>query len=83
MTDETAKASSEQSYSPSRELCTTDELVRYYTDELAHVPITRAKLEAAIPAAINALYENRDNGGNMHSAGAEVAVAVLMGCRRP
>lgn len=55
-------------------LTSTDELIEAY---LAEGEYSRVDLRLAIPAAIDALYENRDSGGNMHSAGAAAAVAAL------
>ena len=61
-------------------LCTTAELVDYYALYLgsAYEP---DELARAIPAAIDAVYANRDAGGNMHSAGAAAAVAALQAAR--
>jgi hypothetical protein len=61
-------------------LCTTAELVDYYALYLGSM-YDREELERAISAAINALYENRDSGGNMHSAGAACAAAALQAAR--
>lgn len=40
--------------------------------------IPEAALEAAIPKAIDALYDTRDGDGNMHEAGKAAAVAALL-----
>jgi uncharacterized hydantoinase/oxoprolinase family protein len=55
-------------------LTTTAELIDFYD---ATTGLGRDELERAIPAAIDALYTNRDSDGNMHSAGAAAAVAAL------
>lgn len=39
------------------------------------------ELEAAIPAAIDALYTARDKGATMHHAGAAAAIAALEALR--
>jgi hypothetical protein len=60
-------------------LCTTDDLVKFWRAAAGDLP--EAQIEAAIPAAIDALYSNRDSGGNMHSAGAACAIAALRASR--
>lgn len=59
---------------PSLRLSTTRELTSYWQE---HSDLPAAELEAAIGAAIDALYKSRDEGGNMHSSGAACAVAAL------
>jgi hypothetical protein len=59
-------------------LTTTDELIRAYDDD---DEFDRRKLEAVIPAAIDALYAVRDAGGNAHEAGAAAGVAALRALR--
>lgn len=63
-----------------RKLCTTDELVAYYALYLG-APFEADEIARAIPAAIDAIYTNRDGGGNMHSAGAAAAAAALQAAR--
>lgn len=59
---------------------TTDELIALYAGTTL---IPRAELEAAIPAAIDALYAARDDGKVMHDAGAAAAVAALLAAIEP
>lgn len=56
-------------------LATTDDLIAFYKATCGDIP--NKQLEAAIPAAIDAIYTNRDAGGNMHSAGAAAAIAAI------
>jgi hypothetical protein len=63
----------------SLDLCETNALVAYWQE---HSDLPPSKLDAAIGAAIDALYESRDAGGNMHSSGAACAVAALEAATR-
>ena len=53
----------------------TDRLIDHY-EQTTSIP--RSVLESTIPLAIDVAYEARDRSGNMHSAAAAVAVAVIL-----
>lgn len=61
-------------------LHTTDDLIAFW--KAAAGDLGEDEIALAIPAAIDALYANRNENGNMHSAGAACAIAALRAAKR-